>query len=188
MKINIPYENCQLSDVTQVFWNLQPDGNHHSGVDFCPPNSYGKILVAPEKVKILKVINETVFGGNFYTDLQRGFGLTMQSIIEPNIVYLYWHCMEVFPVEEGQIVEKGQMVAQMGNSGYCLTGGVYVPLESRNNGKGSHLHFERRDANQNPDYTDVLPFIDFASKVDLNFSQSAFQAMRQMSNLLLNRK
>jgi murein DD-endopeptidase MepM/ murein hydrolase activator NlpD len=188
--INIPYLGCKRSDITQAFGvnpnPLQPNG--HEGVDFCPANAYGKILVAPEDVVIKKVIRETVFNGDFFNDLQKGFGLTMTSLENPNITYLYWHCMQVIPVQEGQTVFRGQMVAQMGNSGMCYTGGVYVPLASRGSGRGSHLHFERRDATKEPDYTDPLPEIDFSSTVTLSWSQNAQQVLQGISNLLSNKK
>lgn len=185
-----PYKGFRLYDITQKF-GVNPNTNQphgHTGVDFCPPNAYGKILVAPEQVKIVKVVSETVFGGNFYDDLQKGFGLTMRSLANPNITYTYWHTMEIIPVKEGQFCEQGEMVAQIGNSGYCFTGGVYVPLADRNSGKGSHLHYERRDSTKNPGYTDVTPFLDYTVDIKLSWGQSASQVVQQISNMLANRK
>jgi hypothetical protein len=188
MKLNIPYKDCKPLDITQKFWNLQADNKHHLGVDFCPSNAYGKILVAPEDVIIITVIDETIFGGDFMQDLQRGFGLTMKSIADPNVVHLFWHCMSIFPVKAGDTVKRGTFVGQIGNSGYCLTGGVYVPLASRQSGKGSHLHWERRDARYDPDYTDVVPEIDFTSKVTLSWDNNVKQLLQNMVNLIGNKK
>ena len=184
-----PYVGAKLSDISQLFNNLQIQGGSHIGVDFAPKNAYGKFLLAPELCEVNKIVTDDTFGNNdFYPKLERGYGIVLQSLINKNIKYMYWHCCQVFPVRVGQIVQQGQVVAQMGNSGQCYSGGVYVPLASRSSGKGSHLHYERRDASLDYDITNPLTYIDFTLPVKLNRIQAAQQIIVAMSNLILGRK
>lgn len=190
MKLCPPYKGANLSQVTQGFGenknSIQPNG--HSGVDFAFPNCYGKFLVAPCKCIVKRIITDDTFDNEFYNDFQRGYGILMEDWENKNINYLYWHCMQIFPVKVGQMVEQGQVVAQIGNSGLCYSGGILVPLADRKNGKGAHLHYERRDLRMDYEVTNVLPYIDWDIPVNYNVLQTIQQFLTAMLNLIKNRK
>jgi len=131
-----PYKNCQLSDISQGY------KEEHKALDFSPYNGYGKFLVAPENVKIIRVIDSIELSENL-EPLKRGYGILMQSTTNSSRYHLYWHCLPIFPVSQGDYVQEGTIVAQMGNSGTCYRNGVYAPLEERTKTKaGTHLHWE----------------------------------------------
>ncbi len=144
MKNLKPYWNCSINQISQPFGNPQSFGGNHTGTDFV--GSYGVFLVAPEKVRIKRIITDETFDDKYLENLSKGFGVLMTSISNPSIDYLYWHCLQIFPVKEGQIVERGEAVAQMGNSGLVFTNGKLVPIDLRNapGFPGTHLHYEVR--------------------------------------------
>ena len=132
----VPYKGCKKSQISQGFHE------GHKANDFWFKNCYGTWLVAPENVKIKwadngKVLDELPDG------LDRGYGIRMQSISNPEREYLYWHCLPVFPVEVGENVLGGEEVAQMGNSGICYSQGILMALGDKLNGNhpGAHLHY-----------------------------------------------
>jgi murein DD-endopeptidase MepM/ murein hydrolase activator NlpD len=141
MKILKPFKRASTINVTQ--------GYHagHQAIDWQPSwvrGGYGTPLVAPEKSKVIRLY------GNAYTPndnkpLENGFGLAMEGL-ETGLEHLYWHTQPTMPVNVGDTVEKGQIVAYCGNSGNVYQGGQYVPLEHRylDNKAGTHLHQEVR--------------------------------------------
>jgi hypothetical protein len=183
-----PYIGAKASDVSQVFGVLQSFGGTHTGVDFAPSNAYGKFLLAPELCEVAKIVTDETFDNDFYPRLERGYGIVLQSLISQKRKFLYWHCCQAFPVRVGQIIQQGAVVAQIGNSGMCYSGGVYVPLKDRASRKGSHLHYEMRISGKEPDYDNVLPMIDFSFPVRLDVKNAAKQTVVAMLNLILNRK
>lgn len=129
-----PYKNFSVLDVTQGFHS------GHKAID-CVPKSgaYGKPLCAPEMVKIERIITPTKVDESL-DDLEIGYGVWMKGL-ETGRRYLYWHCLPIFPVWGGQVVQGGQIVAYMGNSGNVSVQGKYVPLENRvASHLGVHLH------------------------------------------------
>lgn len=161
------YAGATIQHISQPFGvnptSYQPNG--HVGVDFSPFMGYGKVLVAPEDVVIKRVINLETFDFEKYPEkLAYGFGVLMTSVQAPSVDYLYWHCLPAIPVKEGDIIEQGQPVAQMGNSGFVFSAGVLVPIEhrSRPGFPGTHLHFEMRVNNQ---YVNPVPYIDWTIPV-----------------------
>lgn len=137
IKILKPYKNFSSINVTQGFHQF------HKAIDSLPIRksglAYGTPLVAPEKCKIGKIY------GNIRTDtnaeLTNGYGLFMKGL-ETGYEHLYWHTQPVMPVNLGDVVERGTIVAYCGNSGNVISGGIYVPIEERltPNFKGTHLH------------------------------------------------
>uniref|UniRef100_A0A7V3JAF1 Peptidase M23 domain-containing protein n=1 Tax=candidate division CPR3 bacterium TaxID=2268181 RepID=A0A7V3JAF1_UNCC3 len=87
-------------------------------MDFSPYNGYGKFLCAPENCKIVKVVDSLELSESL-EPLKRGYGILMKGVSSP-YYHLYWHCLPVFPVCEGDFVNQGEIVAQMGNSGYVF--------------------------------------------------------------------
>lgn len=157
-------------------------------MDFAPKNAYGKFLVAPELCQVKQIITDETLDNDYYPAFLKGYGIVLQSLNQKNIQYLMWHCMQCFPVKVGQIVEQGQAVAQIGNSGQCYSGGKFVELKDRRSGKGAHLHYERRDSEGNEFYTDVLPHIDFNIPVKLDTLQAVSQTLLAMQSLIIGRK
>lgn len=130
-----PYKNFNTDCVTQVFHQF------HKAIDSLPKGkfAYGCPLVAPERCRIGKIYGNTKTENN--DALKNGYGLFMKGI-DSGFEHLYWHTLPVMPVSTGDIVEKGTIVAFVGNSGNVISGGVYVPLEDRllDNKAGTHLH------------------------------------------------
>lgn len=144
MRDSKPYQNAELSHISQYFGvnpkDYQPNG--HTGLDMVA--KYGTWLSAPNDCKVVNVITVTNIGTSL-APLRRGFGIVLQQIADPTIYYLYWHCLPVFPIRIGDIVKQGDIVAQMGNSGFVMKGGKVVPIEDRNKSPylGTHVHYEK---------------------------------------------
>lgn len=184
-KLCVPYVGAKHSDITQIFGNRQIQGGTHLATDFAPKNAYGKFLLAPELCEVKKIETDYTFDSDFYPQLQKGYGIRLQSLNNPLIEYLYWHTQQTFLVRAGQIVPQGEPVANIGNSGFCYSGGVYVPLNDRRSGKGSHLHFEM---SINGVMVDVTKYIDWTLPVKLDIYKAAQQKIVAIQNLILNRK
>ena len=183
MKISKPYFNCSINHISQPFGNPQSFGGTHTGVDLAPFGAYGTFLVAPEKVRIKQVITQETFAIKYLENLSKGFGVLMTSLADPNVDYLYWHCLSVIPVRVGDIVEQGEEVAQMGNTGFVLVGGKVVPIELRNSPPypGTHLHFEVRVNNQ---YVNPVPLIDWDIPVKRTTLQWIAKVLTQITNFI----
>jgi len=152
-----PYKNFNTDCITQGFHQF------HKAIDSLPKGkfAYGCPLVAPERCKIGKIYGNTRTENN--DALKNGYGLFMKG--DSGLEHLYFHTFPVFPVNTGDIVEKGTIVGFVGNSGNVISGGVYVPLEDRllPNHAGTHLHHVITK--------DGLPF-DPLSIMDLNTEPS----------------
>lgn len=174
-----PFKSCQKSSITQGF--IYPA---HTAVDF--RGVYGTWLVAPEKCIVYKIVSPTTIDLNPENpQLKRGYGMRLESLENANRFFLYWHCLPIFPVSEGNIVEAGQSVAQMGNSGEVRTleGGI-VPLDQRDKPPypGTHLHEE-----MTIDGIAVDPslYIDWSQEVNPSNTLSAIQSiLNKIVNLL----
>ncbi len=112
IKICRPYKKANISHITQNFHKK------HKAIDIA--YKYGTFLVAPENCVVERITTPDKIN-NSTSDLERGYGLLMKSITGDRR-YAYWHCLPIFPVEEGETVLQGQIVAQMGNSGYVKWG------------------------------------------------------------------
>lgn len=157
-----PFEKASLLVVTQKFGENPQwySGTPHTGIDWVSPTTgYGTPLIAPADG-----IVETVFTPGKLSPstepLARGFGIKIRGY--DGLAHLYWHCLPVFPVKEGDEVKQGKtIVGFMGNSGYVMTGGKIVPLDLRSVPPylGTHLHQEVR----RPDGSliDPLSIMDF---------------------------
>jgi len=135
MRILKPYKGANVLGITQGFHQF------HKALDWLPTGKipYGTPLVAPEKVKIGKVYGNELT----YDDAQliNGYGLWMQGL-DTGYTHLYWHTLPIILANRGDIIEKGKIVAFVGNSGNVFSGNVYVPISERLNEphKGTHLH------------------------------------------------
>lgn len=181
-----PYKSAKFGDVSQRF-GANPSSyqvNGHAGVDFWFKNCYGEFLVAPERCKVTKVITDETIDNDYYPAFKKGYGVVLKSIADPSITYLMWHVLQAIPVAVGGIVEAGEVVAQLGNSGYCVSGGLEVPLKMRGT-KGAHLHYERRVNNK---CVDILPYIDFNSTVKFDTITEISRFVKKISYLIQGKK
>ncbi|MDQ7826749.1 MAG: M23 family metallopeptidase [Candidatus Eremiobacteraeota bacterium] len=84
----------------------------HSGIDIAAP--YGSSIYA------------TAYGTVTYSDYYSGYGYTVLIDHGNGITTLYGHCSALM-VKQGDVVRKGQLIAQMGSTGVST---------------GSHVHYE----------------------------------------------
>ena len=190
MILTKPYKSANRGDVSQVFMNKSNAyaSGYHDGTDWC--SSYGTFLVAPEDVLI-----ERLYYGEFLDQstegLRRGHGLVMKSLETPNVYHLYWHCLPIFPVKVGDVVNRGKVVGQMGNTGYVMRGGVVVPLELRNIPpyQGTHLHQGGYEmVNGEKVFFDTLAVTDFSLPVNYDVITTMKSILQNMSNVLKGQK
>ena len=181
-----PYYGATIQHISQPFGvnptSYQPNG--HTGVDMSPIMGYGKNLVAPEDVRIKRVINIDTFDFIKYpTQLSNGFGVLMTSLADPTIDYLYWHCLPAIPVKEGDIIKQGDSVAQMGNSGFVFQAGKLVAIEHRSNPgyPGTHLHYEKRVNNV---YVDPIESIDWNIPVPYPPASFGLAVLKKLLNII----
>lgn len=122
-------------------------------------NGYGTPLCAPEMCRVEGITREWLEPEGSTEGIKNGYGIKLKGL-ETGYSYLFWHTLSVLPVNGGDIVKRGQIVAYMGNAGRVYSGGAYVPLEKRNYAPfpGTHLHIEMYD---NGKQIDPLPFINF---------------------------
>lgn len=161
-----PYKNFSVANVTQGYHQF------HRAIDSLPFRKegfggYGTPLVAPDKVTIGKVYTPQFFKDNPHDDapVKNGYGMWMKD--SQGYEILYWHCQPVFPVQTGDVVEKGTIIAYCGNSGNVYSNGEYVPIEDRNkpNFAGTHLHHQ---VVKNGELLNPMDFIDLV--VEPNYS------------------
>jgi hypothetical protein len=135
MKISKPYREAQIGHITQGFHK------DHKALDF--GYKYGTWLTAPFNCVAERITDALVFETMTKFELERGYGLLMRSTEDPTITCSYWHTLPFFPIKEGDIILRGQPVAQMGNSGFVYGSGEYVPLNKRTDYpySGTHLHW-----------------------------------------------
>ena len=178
-----PYKKCKPSHLSQAFGvNPQPyQKNGHVGVDWSFPNAYGTFLLAPEDLVVEKLVKAESISDDT-APMRRGYGIVMRSISRPQRKHLYWHNLPVFPCKVGDVIKQGEEVAQMGNSGFVMQGGVKVPLEDRSKPPypGTHLH---QEIIVNGRYVDPLPLIDWKIKVsgvELNVIQRIINSIKRL--------
>src|SRR3990167_2940891 len=167
-----PYKRFTVLDVTQGFHS------GHQAIDCVPQKgAYGKPLVAPEKVVIEQVVTPSRVDESL-KDLEYGYGVWMRGQ-ETGDRYLYWHCLPVFPVWGGDIIEKGQIVAFIGNAGNVYRGGVYVPLYERaTSHKGTHLHLIHQ---KNGVPVDPLPLEEEPTYTTLDFMLAMMKTLAKIT-------
>ena len=168
--LSVPYKGFALFHITQS-WS-----EGHKAFDIAKPvDSYGTFLVAMENC----VVENIMTAENWDTgwELERGYGILLRSIANPDIKYSYWHCAAFFPVKKNDIVLQGQPIAQMGNSGFVLSNGKPVLMADRLKPPyaGTHCHLscpkdtiERIDFNI-PIKFDLLTIISLILKQMLYF-------------------
>ncbi|HEC66103.1 MAG TPA: M23 family metallopeptidase [bacterium] len=181
-----PYQKASRTHITQHFGvNPKPyQPNGHKGVDWA--FKYGTWLVAPQRSIVSKIIGAKNVSEDL-APLSRGYGIVLKSLVENNTYYLYWHCLPVFPVLVGQEVQQGQPVAQMGNSGFVMSGGWVVPVEVRTTKAhlGTHTHQEEFTEIGRREYTNPLLDIDWDIPVRIPWMMK-LNAIKVILNKMLN--
>ena len=138
VKLSAPFKGAKPAFVSQ-WWK---EGAHPAFDMFQPSKTYGygTPLTAPEDVLILQIPRGKVTKSN--TGLANGYGIFMKGL-ETGQTHLFWHILPIVPVNLGDTIKRGQIVAYMGNAGMVFSGGTLVPVEERlSTKKGTHLHWE----------------------------------------------
>lgn len=107
-------------------FGARSSGNH-TGVDFC--GSVGDSIVAADSGTVI------------FANWSGGYGNIVKIDHNNGYVTYYAHCSELY-VKEGDVVQKGDVIAAVGNTG---------------NSTGPHVHFEIRYGG---DYLDPLGYVD----------------------------
>lgn len=125
--------------ITLYFGNQTLNGEpyYHTGIDMVKEYNSLDYIIAAEKGKVIKVV-DNVRG----RDLTKGYGNYIEIEHGENIVTKYCHLKYgSIKVKVGQIVEKGQEIGYMGDTGYTF---------------GAHLHFQVIENGKN---VDPLPYL-----------------------------
>lgn len=144
--LNTPYKGAGLTTISQTFHE------GHKALDLVVWRSsnaltrgYGTPLCAPERSIVRRIVGDSYTPGSDH-NLERGYGIFLLGV-ETGFTHEYWHTQPIHPVSEGDVVQRGQIVAYMGNAGNVRAGTRYVPLEERTSDPfpGTHLHWEIMD-------------------------------------------
>jgi hypothetical protein len=131
---------------------------------FCPPNRpdhYGVDLVDAQSMQNTpKGVDITAFAGGKVVEVIKGslVGNTVAISHAGKILTRYQHMRDGVAVKSGDIVQKGQKLGVMGNTGYCVSSNTSVPAEYR----GTHLHFavkENSTAYDNGTWVNPEPYL-----------------------------
>ncbi len=170
------FKGMTRDNITQIFH----DG--HLGLDIISTNfkyGYGTPLVTPERSLILGITDEKVTEDN--KDLEKGYGVRFRGL-ETGHEYLYWHCLPIFPINGGDEVGRGQIIAYMGNSGRVTVGGNLVPLSERttNPYHGTHLHIQMYKGRE---LIDPFPFINWNWEPQYGFADSITAQLKVLNKI-----
>lgn len=151
----VPFKGFTKDKITQN-WS-----ESHQAFDIYNGNkSYGTWLLAMENCIVENIMGVDILGDNGW-EYQRGFGILLRSITNPEIKYSYWHTLPFFPVKKNDIVLQGQPICQMGNSGFCISSGVEVKYEDKKKPlfAGTHCHLScPKDTMDKIDFTIPIKF------------------------------
>lgn len=165
--LTLPFKGMKVSSITQ-FYN---DG--HKALDIVKGGSiesYGTPLCAPEDAKVIGMTEGTFTPGDT-GELEHGYGIFLKGL-ETGYSYLFWHTLPIMPVYLGDNIQRGSIVAFMGNAGLVFRGGVYVPVKDRLgvDKLGTHLHMEMFDKGyvygKKKRFIDPLPHLGWALQPD----------------------
>ena len=164
-----PYEKASISHVSSPFQALEQYRDMaHEGTDFWFDGCYGTPLLAPEDCVVEKIVTPNKLYSSddpeYLKKLNNGYGILLRA---KGYRHLYWHCMGIFPVFEGENAPRGKIVAFLGNSGQVYRDGKFVPLSIRHEKPymGAHLHYELWDMSGKK--LDVAKYIDWLTPVKM---------------------
>lgn len=155
MNLTLPLIGMTKGHISQG-WNSK-----HWAIDIVGNKTnygYGTPLCAPEMCRVDRITGDTITVDS-HENLIRGYGIHLTGI-ETGNKYLFWHILPIVPVNGGEIIQRGQIFAFMGNSGYVYTGGKYVPIDERLKPPyaGLHLHLEVTSNGNRVDPTDLFNY------------------------------
>lgn len=166
MKLSNPLKGFSKNLISQTFHDKHKALDIISTFDWYKRRGSGTPLCAPERCEIIKITGDTFTPGNVH-NIERGYGIYLKGL-ETGFTHLYWHIKPVVPVSLGQVVERGKIVAFMGNAGLVYSDGVYVPIEDRTKdpNEGTHLHWEVFDQTYKiggkKTFVNPLDYLDFS--------------------------
>ena len=163
MKLTKPFKGMTIENISQTYHSKHP------ALDICKSSSvasYGTPLCAPEDCTVLNIVGDK-YTPNDTHELEKGYGIYLKGE-ETGYSYLYWHVLPILPVNTGDSVKRGSIIAFMGNAGLVYTNGVYVPIEERTKSpfKGTHLHLEMFDKGYK--IGDKKSFLNPLERIDLS--------------------
>jgi hypothetical protein len=169
----VPYKGFKLSHITQG-WSDQHKAFDIANLD---GKSYGLWMVAMENCIVENMMGAEVLGDKGW-EYDRGFGILLRSVANPEVKYSYWHSLPFFPVKKGDTVLRGQPICQMGNSGYVESNGARVEYEYKlkPNYPGTHCHLSCPK--------DTIDRIDWSIKVDFDLMTVISLTLFSISNFL----
>jgi hypothetical protein len=177
IKICKPFKGYNKNLITQGF------SLTHKAVDFT--SSWGTFLVAPFNCKITGIVDGGKLGETSY--IEGGCGVRMVSVEDPKISVLYWHCLSIFPVNVGEIVWQGKPVAQMGNTGYVLSNGNYVPIDKRFIFPflGTHCHCTMNiNGSEQDGLVDITKYIDENIEIKYDLKTTISSIISKIINII----
>jgi len=139
--ISVPFYGATIDSISQTY-----HGKHPALDMVCSsktsPLGYGTPLTAPEDCEVLRITGDTYTPGSS-GNLKRGYGIYLTGL-ETGCTHFFWHTLPIMPVNVGQKVSRGKIVAFMGNAGAVYSNDNYVPLSERTTPpyNGTHLHWE----------------------------------------------
>lgn len=184
LKISRPFKECTPQNMSQGFIPKQHEANDFAG-------KWGTFLVSPFNAKVLVIhgvqnATDIVVGDNSF--LQGGCGIRIQSIEDPTLSMVYWHCQDVFPVSVGDTVIQGQPIAMMGNTGFVESNGVVVPYDIRlvPPYPGTHTHWSMGTNNADGTYTALDPhlLIDWSISINYNALTTIQQLIKKIQGFI----
>ena len=161
--LTLPFKGMKVSSITQFYHT------EHTALDIVKggvPEDYGTPLCAPEDCKVIGMTEGTFTPGN-NNQLEHGYGIFLKGL-ETGYSYLFWHTLPMMPVYLHDNLQRGSIVAFMGNAGKVFKNGKYVPLKDRLNvdKAGTHLHLEMFDKGyvygKKKKFIDPLPHLGWA--------------------------
>jgi murein DD-endopeptidase MepM/ murein hydrolase activator NlpD len=137
---NFCIEQYPKGDVTQYFGENKALYSRlnlagHNGIDIVAP--HGSPMYAVESGIVVEV-----------KDTPDGYGRHLRFITNGKEcrVWTYGHCHKIY-VKQGEIIEEGQHIADMGNTGFVVSGAT--PFWESNPFAGTHLHIGYRNVTRN---------------------------------------
>jgi hypothetical protein len=172
----VPYKGFNLQHITQG-WS-----ESHKAFDIAKPKlgaSFGTWLVAMENCIVENIMSAENWDNGWEYD--RGFGILLRSIANPEVKYSYWHTLAFFPVNKGDTVLQGQPVAMLGNSGYCISNGQVVQYKDKLKYPflGAHCHLS---CPQN-----TIDRIDFSIPINFDLITTISLTLKSMAFFLKNK-
>ena len=178
MKISALFKGMNPNHITQGFTLKNHEANDIASY-------YGTPLVAPFNCKVVNVVSTTQIDNGW--ELERGYGIRIQSTEDPTLSMSIWHCQPFFPIEIGDNVFQGTVIAFMGNSGFVLSGGQVVPVDIRTVPpfKGTHAHVTiGHTVNEVYTPSDYSKLIDYLMPINYDLRTSIMATLNKITNFL----